>query len=140
MILNLINQTVELLEEQGVYNNFEGLDISLNESLYEYGFIYSEKNKVAIYINQFGKLDLLLDWSKDELVQSYKDCFDEWANLNEFLYFTRCNNWNELSSNVPNLVLSFNQYYGIENSVLFDPYNKGFNNINKIKELLNRYL
>lgn len=140
MILTLIDQTVEFLEAKGVYNNFEGLDISLNESLSEYGFVYSEKNKVAIYINQFGKLDLLLDWSKDELVQSYKDCFDEWANLDKFLEFIGCNNWNEASSNLPNLVLSFNQYYGVENSILSDPYNEGFDDINKIKELLNRYL
>lgn len=136
MNTNLIEQTVELLEELGIYNDFKGVDASLCESLSEYGFIHSDKYKLSIYINERGELDGLADWGRDELLEAYKDAFDAWANLDEFLNFNGCKDWEEASQNLAMLVLDFNLYYGIESSILSSPYNYGFNNIEEIKKWL----
>ena len=133
---NLIEQATELLDELGIYNDFEGVDASLYISLSEYGFIHSDKYKLSIYINECGELDGLADWGSDELIESYKDAFDSWANLDEFLNFNGCKDWEEASQNLAILVLDFNLYYGIHESILSSPYNFGFKTIEEIKKWL----
>ena len=140
MNANLIEQTVFFLDELGIYNDFEGVDASLNYSLYEYGFIHSDKYKLSIYINEYGNLTGLADWGHDELIEAYKESFESWANLDEFLDFVGCKKWSDLKNNLPGLVLGFNQYYGIQNSILSDQYNNSFENIEEIKEWLFIYI
>ena len=137
---NLIEQAVELLEELGIYNDFEGVDASLCESLSEYGFIHSDKYKLSLYINERGELDGLADWGRDDLIEAYEDAFDAWADLDEFLNFNGCKDWEEASQNLAILVLDFNLYYGINESILSSPYNYGFKTIEEIREWLLRYI
>lgn len=136
MNTNLIEQTVSYLEELGIYNDFEGVDASLNCSLCEDGFIHSDKYKLSIYVNEYGNLTGLANWSTNDLINAYKEAFESWANLDEFLDFMGCKNWSDLRSDLPGLVLGFNQYYGIQNSILSDHYNNGFETIEEIKEWL----
>ena len=133
---NLIEQTVELLEELGIDNDFEGVDVSLNCSLGEYGFIHSDKYKLSIYINEYGNLTGLANWDTNDLINAYKESFKSWANLDEFLDFVGCKKWGDLRNNLPVIVLGFNQYYGIQNSILSDQYNNSFETIEEIKEWL----
>ena len=136
MNTNLIEQTVNSLEELGIYNDFEGVDASLCESLSEYGFIHSDKYKLSIYVNEYGNLTGLANWSTNDLINAYKEAFESWANLYEFLDFNGCKDWEEASRNLAMLVLDFNQYYGIQNSILSDHYNNGFETIEEVKEWL----
>ena len=137
---NLIEQAVELLEELGIYNDFEGVDASLCESLSEYGFIHSDKYKLSIYINERGELDGLAGWGRDELTETYKEAFEAWADLDEFLSFNGSKDWEEASNSLPILVLDFNLYYGINESILSNPYNYGFKDIKDIKNWLLLYI
>lgn len=136
MNANLIEQTVNYLEELGIYNDFEGVDASLNCSLYEYGFIHSDKYKLSIYVNEYGNLTGLANWGTNDLINAYKEAFESWANLDEFLDFVGYKKWSDLRNNLPGLVLGFNQYYGLQNSILSDHYNNGFETIEEIKEWL----
>ena len=137
---NLIEQTVSFLEELGIDHDFEGVDVSLNCSLGEYGFIHSDKYKLSIYINEYGNLTGLANWDTDDLINIYKETCESWEDLSDFLDFVGYKNLIDLSNNLPALVRGFNQYYGIKNSILVDHYNNSFEKIEEIKEWLLLYI
>ena len=117
---DVVEKVIEFLENNNVAENFEGVDVSLNCSLGEYSFIYSKKNNLAIYINEYGKLDLFAV-SEEDLRGGYIEPLenDGWARneVNEFLSYCGYENIGEmLGANTSTLVLDFNSYFGISDS------------------------
>ena len=117
-----VEKVIEFLESNNVAENFEGIDVSLNCSLGEYGFIYSKKNNLAIYINEYGNLDLF-DVSEEELRDGYIEPLenDGWARneINGFLSYCGYENIGEmLDANISTFVVDFHSYFGISDSYL----------------------
>lgn len=125
-----VEQVVELLENNNVAENFEGVDVSLNCSLDEYGFIYSEKNELAIFVNEYHNLDFF-KISKEDLTEGYADPFrnGSWAASKKYLFcdFNQCENIKEALRNIVQFVTDFHHYFGLENAFLASPYyNRGY--------------
>lgn len=117
-----VEKVIEFLENNNVAENFEGVDVSLNCSLYEYGFIHSKENNLAIYINEYGKLDFFVV-SEEDLREWYIEPFenDGWANdkVNGFLSYCGYENIGEmLGVHISTLVVDFHSYFGISDSYL----------------------
>lgn len=135
-----VEKVIEFLENNNVAENFEGVDVSLNCSLEEYGFIYSKENNLAIYINEYGNLDLF-NISEEELRDGYIEPFenDGWASnkINGLLSYCGYENIGEmLGANISTLVLDFHSYFGISDSYLgCSGYDAGYG-LDEVDQLL----
>ena len=137
------NRIIDFLEKKNINNYFEGVDVCLHISLGEYGFIYSNKLKIAIYKNSLNNFDILLGYSSSEIFECYKDFFDVVGDkeLANFLSFVDIKNISFYKERIPLLFLDFNSYYGIEESLFrLDYYNNGIKDFDEMKSIINKHL
>lgn len=114
-------QSISLLKAQG----FEGTDVSLNVSLFEYGLVWRKlENGEYLFIYSHSSLENRFDRATMNEKTYLKKEFDwiNWANLAKYLGVPY-ENW--LDCTFPHKICDLINYYGVEN-IFGTSYWEGF--------------